>query len=239
MSILQHQPRGRKCEPQVLSRSLPRSATLPLDVTILQNQATLELLEWLKNKKELKAIKGGKKLWSVQNLDQDRHSELRWAWRPHECLDAQRRENFPASGPSKFSSCQACRPRRERRRSSRRRTASFTIRGLGASSALASLLTCCKMADRIDSCPEDCQSAGASQEARQRLPCCACHDLTASKRPSAMCRHLHQLHRQAVRLLLSPARYPLPPPLLFPSHRPALPLTITSSIDKSGRAVHP
>lgn len=47
---------------------------LPVDVTVLHNQASVEMLEWLRDKKQLKAIKGGKKIWSLANLEQDRHS---------------------------------------------------------------------------------------------------------------------------------------------------------------------
>ena len=46
---------------------------LPLDVTLVSNQATVELLEWLRDKKQLKAMKGGKALWGPNNLEQDRH----------------------------------------------------------------------------------------------------------------------------------------------------------------------
>eukprot|EP00290_Baffinella_frigidus_P054150 CAMPEP_0180347502 /NCGR_PEP_ID=MMETSP0989-20121125/4432_1 /TAXON_ID=697907 /ORGANISM="non described non described, Strain CCMP2293" /LENGTH=484 /DNA_ID=CAMNT_0022336687 /DNA_START=372 /DNA_END=1826 /DNA_ORIENTATION=+ len=37
--------------------------------------ASVELLEWLSVKKELKAMKGGKKKWGPANLEQDRHKE--------------------------------------------------------------------------------------------------------------------------------------------------------------------
>ena len=46
---------------------------LPLDVTLVSNCATVELLEWLSEKKLLKAMKGGKALWSNDNLEMDRH----------------------------------------------------------------------------------------------------------------------------------------------------------------------
>ena len=46
---------------------------LPLDVTLVSNCATVELLEWLSAKKLLKAMKGGKALWSNDNLEMDRH----------------------------------------------------------------------------------------------------------------------------------------------------------------------
>jgi len=46
---------------------------LPLDVTLICNQATVELLEWLRDKKQLKSMKGGKQLWGPANLEQERH----------------------------------------------------------------------------------------------------------------------------------------------------------------------
>uniref|UniRef100_A0A6T8IZZ7 Uncharacterized protein n=1 Tax=Hemiselmis andersenii TaxID=464988 RepID=A0A6T8IZZ7_HEMAN len=48
---------------------------LPIDVTLVHNVATVELLEWLREKKQLKAMKGGKTLWGPSNLEQERHRE--------------------------------------------------------------------------------------------------------------------------------------------------------------------
>lgn len=49
--------------------------SLPIDVTLVHNLAAVELLEWLRDKKQLKAMKGGKQLWGPTNLEQERHRE--------------------------------------------------------------------------------------------------------------------------------------------------------------------
>ena len=67
-------PRNYQDHFQELVQSLANSP-LPLDATLVQNMASVELLEWLKVKKQLKAMKGGKALWSVANLEGDRHRE--------------------------------------------------------------------------------------------------------------------------------------------------------------------
>jgi hypothetical protein len=51
------------------------NVVLPIDVTLVHNVATVELLEWLRDKKQLKAMKGGKALWGPSNLEQERHKE--------------------------------------------------------------------------------------------------------------------------------------------------------------------
>ncbi len=45
---------------------------LPIDVTLLDNMPAVELLEWLRDNRELKASKGSKTAWSAANLEQER-----------------------------------------------------------------------------------------------------------------------------------------------------------------------
>ncbi len=46
---------------------------LPIDVTLLDNIPAVELLEWLRDNKDLKAFKGAKASWTPANLEQERH----------------------------------------------------------------------------------------------------------------------------------------------------------------------